>query len=313
LQVRTRRRVRRKKNAARDAGEDEGNDDGVDESDGEDAAQAERTSRERKFDFTRFASRFLSQGCIDTFVTFTAYYNDLKPSQLKRSHRFFYRVAFKQEMSVMLFRVDIIALFHKMIKGPEGLDPLASCFKEWDDLVKQLLRKCMKKIQERPELVVEMLFSKINSTAHYLEYGFEKQTLTTNPRAAAELEVKPGMEWEEQIGVVVSAMLDRNDGELLQWVKLQLSSAESERRSWEGENTALQSVEKDPFADDEIPATETEQPKPSSICKSLYATDNLYVLIYDSGQTGRRKGQTCSVQERSSSPPHVFNRLPTNW
>ena len=188
--------------------EDESND-AVDESDDEDEARAERTSHERKFDFARFASRFLSQGCIDTFVTFTSYYNDLKPSQLKRSHRFFYRVAFKQDISVMLFRVDIIALLYKMIKGPEGLDPLASCFKEWDELVKQLLKKCTKKIQKRPELVVEMLFSKINSTAHYLEYGFEKQTVTTKPRAAAELEVKPGMEWEKQIGVVVSAMLDR--------------------------------------------------------------------------------------------------------
>ena len=59
----------------------------------------------------------MTQGCIDTFVTFTSYYTDLKPAQLKRSHRFFYRVAFKQEMSVMLFRVNIIALFYKMIKG----------------------------------------------------------------------------------------------------------------------------------------------------------------------------------------------------
>lgn len=268
MQVRSRRRVRRKKNAARDAGNDAGDYDNIDESDAEDEARAERTSHERKFDFKRFASRFVTQGCIDTFVTFTSYYNDLKPAQLKRSHRFFHRVAFKQEMSVMLFRVDIIALFYKMIKGPEGLDPISSNFKEWDELVKQLLKRCTRKIEERPELIVEMLFSKINNTAHYLEYGYEKQTVTTKPRAAAELEVKPGMEWEDQVGVVVSAILDRNEGDLLQWVKSQMSSAESERRSWEGANTALQSVQKDPFADDEIPAAEIEPPKPSSICKS---------------------------------------------
>jgi replication fork protection complex subunit Tof1/Swi1 len=269
MQVRTRRRVRRKKKAARDTGVDEGNDDDMDDSEAEDEARAERTSHERKFDFKRFASRFVTQGCIDTFVKFTSYYNDLKPEQLKRPHRFFYRVAFKQEMSVMLFRVDIIALFYKMIKGPEGLDPISSNFKEWDELVKQLIKKCTRKIQERPELVVEMLFSKINSTAHYLEYGYEKQTVTTRPRAAAELEVKPGMEWEEQVGIVVGALLDRNEGQLLQWIKSQLFSAESERRSWEGVNKALQSVEKDPFADDEIPAVETELPKPASICKVL--------------------------------------------
>merc|ERR1719262_972777 len=119
----------------------------------------------------------------------------------------------------MLFRVDIIALLHKMIKGPEGLDSQSSSFKEWDELVKQIIRKCTKKLQERPELVVEMLFSKINSTAHYLEFGYEKQTVASKPRAAAELEVKGGKEWEDQIGVVVGAMLDRNEGEHLQWVK----------------------------------------------------------------------------------------------
>ncbi|TVY92783.1 Topoisomerase 1-associated factor [Lachnellula willkommii] len=266
LQVRSRRRVRRKKKAARAAGQDEADDDIVDESEGEDTTRAERTSHERKFEFKRFAARFLSQGCVDTFVTFVAYYNDLKSSQLKRAHRFFYRVAFKQEMSVMLFRVDIIALFYKMVKGPEGLDPQSSSYKEWDEFVKQILKKCTRKIQERPELVVEMLFSKINSTAHYLEYGYEKQTVTAKPRAAAELEVKGAKEWEEQVAIVVGALLDKNEADHLQWVKSQLSSAESERRSWEGANAALPSVEDDPFAEpDETPAVQVEPPKAPSI------------------------------------------------
>ncbi|CZR58945.1 related to TOF1-topoisomerase I interacting factor 1 [Phialocephala subalpina] len=268
MQVRSRRRVRRKKKVAKAAGEDQGDDD-IDESDGEDESKAEKVSSERKFDFKRFAARFVTQGCIDTFVTFTGYYNDLKPAQLKRAHRFFYRVAFKQEMSVMLFRVDIVALLHKMIKGPEGLDPQASCFKEWDELIKQILKKCIRKMQEQPELVVEMLFSKINSTAHYLEYGYEKQTVSAKPRAAAELEVKGGKEWEEQIAIVVGAMLDRNEGEHLQWVKSQLSSAESERRSWEGANVALQPAEKAPaaesdhFADEEPSVEVNEAPVPT--------------------------------------------------
>ncbi|CAL3966026.1 unnamed protein product [Diplocarpon coronariae] len=244
LQVRSRRRARKKKKAARAAGEDGGDDGILDVSDGEDEARAERVSSERKFDFKRFSARFVTQGCVDTFVTFTAYYNDLKPAQLKRAHRFFYRVAFKQDMSVMLFRVDIIALLYKMIKGPEGLDSHSSSFKEWDEFVKQIIKKCTRKIQERPELVVEMLFSKINSTAHYLEYGYEKQTVSAKPRAAAELEVRGGREWEDQIGVVVGALLDKNEGEHLQWTKSQLESAESERRSWEAANAASPPAEK---------------------------------------------------------------------
>lgn len=181
----------------------------------------------------------------------------------------------------MLFRVDIIALLYKMIKGPEGLDPQGSSFKEWDELVKQLIKKCTRKIQQRPELVVELLFSKTTGTAHYLEYGYEKQTVATKPRAAAELEVKPGMEWEEQVGVVVGAILDRNEAELLEWLKLQLSSAEPERRSWEGTSQTIASVEKDlleetidpfeeaidpPATTTDPPATVAEPPKAPSIC-----------------------------------------------
>lgn len=261
LQVRSRRRVRRKKKAERQAEgvEDDG---GEDDSEAEDEARAERTSRERSFDFKRFVVKFLTQGCIDTYVTFTKFYNDLSPEQLKRCHRFFYRVAFKEEMSVMLFRVDIIALFYKMVKGPEGLDKAASHYKEWDEFVKQLMKRCVRKWQERPELAVEMLFSKTHGTAYYLEYGYEKQTIAAKPRPAAELEFKASVvEWEEKVRIAVSALLDRGNGDDAQWLKSQLSSAESERRSWEDMNTALHSVEEGASADNpEVPPSEAEKP-----------------------------------------------------
>lgn len=160
----------------------------------------------------------------------------------------------------MLFRVDIIALFHKMIKGPEGLDPASPMFREWDEFVRQLIKRCTRKIQERPELIVEMLFSKTNGTAHYLEYGYEKQTASSKPRAAAELEVKPGMSWEQQVAVVVSALLDRNEEHHLQWLKSQLSSAEIERRSWESANTLMTSLEGDAVPEDAEKPVEPEQP-----------------------------------------------------
>lgn len=122
-------------------------------------------------------------------------------------------------------------------------------------------------MEERPELIVEMLFSKINSTAHFLEYGYEKQTVSSKPRAAAELEVKGGKEWEDQIGIVVSALLDRNEGQHIQWIKGQLSPAEIERRSWEVVNVVLLTVEEDPFAGgDEAPAADVEPPKAPAIC-----------------------------------------------
>lgn len=234
LQVRSRRRARRKKQAARNKDTEEGGAfDQDDASEAEDIAEAEQTSRERKFDFTRFSSRFMSQHCVDTFVAFTRYYNELNVEQLKRAHRFFYRVAFKQEMSVMLFRVDIMALFHKMMKGPGGLDPSNPVHKEWDELVRQLVKRLTRKIEQRPELVVEMLFSKINATVHYLEYGYEKQTIASKLRVPAELEVKGDMNVNDQIGIVVAVLSDQNNSDTVGWVKNVLLTAASERKAWE--------------------------------------------------------------------------------
>lgn len=275
MQVRSRRRTRRKKNAeAIENGDDMGDDGVLDENESEDEARAERISTERKFDFKRFASRFLTQGCVNTFVTFCKFYNDLNPEQLKRAHRFFYRVAFKMDMSVMLFRVDIIALFYKMIKGPEGMDPGLPSYKEWDELVKQLIKRCTRKIEERPELIVEMLFSKTNGTAHYLEYGYEKQTSTAKPRPAAELEVKGDMQWEDKVGVVVSYLLDKNMGDHLDWVKSQLSSAEDERRTWESVHMGLMDVQ------DPLYLGEGFLPKPPapSICRPSFPFVQLFKL-----------------------------------
>ncbi|KAF4120491.1 replication fork protection complex subunit Tof1/Swi1 [Geosmithia morbida] len=275
MQVRSRKRTRRKKKAAgkkkADGEAGDGDDDGgaeEDDDDGsgeDDTAAAEKASKERKFDFHRFSMRFTSQGVVDTFVTYAKYYRDLSEPQLKRAHRFFYRLAFKQDMSVMLFRVDIIHLLHKMIKGPEPLDRSAmgsSAFREWEELVKQILRKCTRKIEERPELLVEMLFSKLQSTAYFLEYGYEKQTVSggkAQARPAVELEFKHTEERDRQVAIVVGALLDKRQADEIQWVKKVLSDAEVERRSWEDAERARQ-LEEAAFDDEDDAAKEPEMP-----------------------------------------------------
>ncbi|CAK7564769.1 MAG: Topoisomerase 1-associated factor 1 [Sporothrix epigloea] len=258
LQVRSRRRNRKKKKAikAKDAtgaingelrAEDEAEnlihgaqiDEEGDES-GDDEAEARKTSTERKFDFKRFASRFVVQPVVDTFVKFLTYYRDLTDYQLKRAHRYFYRVAFKQDMGVMLFRVDIVRLFFNMIKGPEPLDRSNSMYRDWEELSKRILRKCIKKIEERPLLIIEMLFSKTPATAHYLEYGYEKQTVSAStPKPGAELEFREQLDRDRQIAILVGVLLDKNQHELLTWIKDQVGMAGAERRAWRIAETAI--------------------------------------------------------------------------
>jgi replication fork protection complex subunit Tof1/Swi1 len=229
LQIRSRRRQRKKQKAAQSEGGEAPSRDNDDNAN--DIEQVQIVSRERKFDFTRFVARFLTQGSVNTFVSFLRYYGDLTREQLKRAHRFFYRVAFKNELGVLLYRVDIIKLFHQMIEGPEGLDQEASYYGEWLDLSKQLFRRMFKKLEERPELAVEMLFSKIPATVFYLEHGYDN-VVQKAPRPPAELEVRSDMEWDQQVGVAVSVLINQSKSDALAWIKGQLADARDERHSW---------------------------------------------------------------------------------
>ncbi|KAL6231164.1 hypothetical protein BDW75DRAFT_220867 [Aspergillus navahoensis] len=232
MQVRSRRRARKKKQEEQPI--NEGNDEEQGSED-EDYAEAEKMSKERKFDFKRFAAKFCNQKCVDTFVAFTKFYKELNAEQLKRAHRYFYRIAFKQEMTVLLFRVDILNLFYRMIKGPGGMDSSKPISKEWEELVRQLIRRLLKKLEQRPAMITELLFSKINSTAFYLEYGFEKQTITTSKRAPAELEVDPkaALTPEEKLSIVVAALVKDEQTALVKWISEVLGSAADEREAWE--------------------------------------------------------------------------------
>ena len=241
MQVRSKKRSRKiRKKQAQAQGED-----GADEghiSETEEIEAAQRTVSERKFDFTRFAAKFVNQSSVNTFVAFIKYYNDLNEEQLKRAHRFFYRAVFKMEVGVLLYRIDILNLFNRMIKGPEGLDPDSPSFKEWDEFVRHFFRAVVKKVQQRPELVVEMLFSKIPSSLFYLEHGYVREQPKRVPRAPAEVEVKPGMEMPEQIGVAVSILVNQQKSDALHWVRDFLTSAVEERKAWEDMHEAQKEI-----------------------------------------------------------------------
>ncbi|ETN38039.1 uncharacterized protein HMPREF1541_07662 [Cyphellophora europaea CBS 101466] len=244
LQIRSRRKARQKKKAETKAQQGDGDGEAQDEdvdSEREDIQDVAQVSRERKFDFKRFASKFVNQASVNTFTALLSYYRELNTEQLKRAHRFFYRCAFKQDQAVLLYRVDIIALFYRVVQGPEALDTSSATGKDFAEFSKQLFKKMTKKLDQRPELLVEMLFSKIPSTLFYLEYGHEKQT-SAAARAPAELEVRPslGRDVREQIGIVVTILLKDEKAHFVQWLKGVLLKGIEERSAWALEAEARQ-------------------------------------------------------------------------
>jgi replication fork protection complex subunit Tof1/Swi1 len=266
LQIKSKRRTRKIQKKQAQAQGDEGTEEGH-VSETEDLQQAQRTVSERKFDFARFAAKFVNQSSINTFVRFVGYFADLSVEQLKRAHRFFHRVVFKMELGILLCRVDILALFNRMMKGPGGLDPGLPIYKEWDGFVLHFFRKVVKKVQERPELVVEMLFSKIPQTLFFLEHGHDRELPTRIPRAPAELEVKPGMEKPEQIGVGVGVLVNQQKSDALHWIRDILISAADEREAWEAADAARKEMAAAEALKGEVASEDpdAESPTPSSI------------------------------------------------
>jgi replication fork protection complex subunit Tof1/Swi1 len=270
MQIRSKRRTRTiQKKKAQTQGEDGEEEGHISET--EDIQQAQKTVSERKFDFTRFSAKFVNQSSVNTFVAFARYFSDLDTEQLKRAHRFFHRIAFKMELGVLLCRVDILQLFNKMMKGPGGLDPESPAYKEWDDFVKHFFKQVVKRVQERPELVVEMLFSKIPQTLFFLDHGYDREIHTRAPRPPAELEVKPGMELPDQLGVAVGVLVNQQKSDALHWVRDVLSSAAEERKAWEDAAEAQKSLVTAENPENEFTAEtpEAETPKVPSIRKHI--------------------------------------------
>jgi replication fork protection complex subunit Tof1/Swi1 len=269
MQVRSKRRARRKRRveAQADGAADEGA-----ASEAEDQADAQRAVSERKFDFNRFASKFMTESAVNTFVTFTSFYKDLDLEQLKRCHRFFYRCAFKMERSIFLYRIDILHLFNRLIKGPEGLPKEMPLFKEWEELVRQVFRRCLKNLDQRRELMVEMLFTKMPNTIFYLENGYDMEVTKSRQRPPAELMVKPGLSQEEQIAVAVSVLVNQGKLDALAWVKDVLNSAAEERRAWEDLHEAQASIEAAATSEREN-AEDAETPNAETPAESVEPTN----------------------------------------
>ena len=267
LQIRSKRRARRKKKEIIRAKQDDpsaGTPQSGDEDEAEKAAEDERDAHravsERKFDFARFSAKFLTQPCIETFLALLHFHADLTTAQLKRCHRFLYRLAFKADLVVLLFRVDILALLHKMIKGPAGLNPGCEGFKEWETLVQQVFRRCVKWMERETEgegwreaAIVEMLFSKVPGTVFYLQNGYERVIERRPPRPPAELEIKTNVVEEgKRVGVAVSVMLERGEGAAVEWVKRELQNAAEERQALADERASKSAFERE-AEDGEVP------------------------------------------------------------
>lgn len=84
----------------------------------------------------------------------------------------------------------------------------------------------------------------MSPTLYYLQHGEEEAApAPKRPRTAAEFEVRPGRNKDDQLAVVVAALLDDQKSEPLDSLKTTFANVIAELRAWEDEATARQMLD----------------------------------------------------------------------
>ncbi|KAG5519184.1 hypothetical protein PMAC_002272 [Pneumocystis sp. 'macacae'] len=237
-------RVHRRQNKKTET--DLSNENDIFEFDNNSQIKSKSVLKEKSFEFFKFEKKFVNDHCIDTFRTFLEYYKELTPEQIKRVITFFYRIFVKQKAEVYMFRLDICELFYRMINDDINFSKKNPSRVEVEKFIKFYMRRFVSVVSQSPALYVELLFHKMHDTVYYLQYGHDEPQMLKPLRLSAEFEVKPGMNFEQQISVVVGALLDENKNEELDWLKTKLSDAINERKAREEEKELRNLLEDSP-------------------------------------------------------------------
>lgn len=95
----------------------------------------------------------------------------------------------------------------------------------------------------------------------------------------------PGLPHNEQVGVAVGALLDENKGDVVDWLKSQLTKAVSERKAWEAEAAARRILEEEAAADAGAELILSESDKPPHISRFTLSAPITGQLIMSSNHT----------------------------
>lgn len=164
-----------------------------------------------------------------------------------------------------MYRLDICELLSRMVNDEINIPRDSPTRKHLEDFVKHFTSSLTKALKKTPVLYTEvsslcsppdfkLLFSKLPSTIYYLQHGEDPvPTQPKRPRAAAELEVRPGRNREDQIAVVVAALLDDQKSEALDTIKTLFANAITEMRSWELAAEARQIINGEEETENENP------------------------------------------------------------
>jgi replication fork protection complex subunit Tof1/Swi1 len=227
-----RRRRARRKAAKKSNNEDEIEEE--DEDDGEEPeAEAERVTKELKFEFSKFETKFINEETMDTYKRFFNNYNELTHQEIKWVLTFFHRVFVKREVHSMLFGLDFMRLLDMVLSTRDGLPPNHKSRPEVENFSRFYMAKLRSALSRTPSLYVELLFAKLPEHVHYLDHGYDEVKKSHQYKFSAVMqfyEEADSFSEEKQFAIVIAALLDDDKLSLVEWLTERLSELLDEFR-----------------------------------------------------------------------------------
>ncbi|KAJ7439501.1 timeless protein-domain-containing protein [Mycena latifolia] len=242
--------------------------------DAEDAADEERRkkqeSRETTFSLDAFEMKFATAEITRALLLQLARFRELEaqPDALRRVVGLLHRVAVRAKAEGLFFNVSTLYLFQTILAAQKTF-PRDQPHRDLVALVTFVLRRFFKALEEEPFLAVEAFFPK--NRGQWKAFSSweppEKEKGVRAPRAekpgAGEVQVKRGYSWSEQLGIVIAALVDAGQLELVNWAKDILTAVigEWERivRELEAEAAAAKAGAPSDEEDDEVLAKRMAQ------------------------------------------------------
>lgn len=133
-----------------------------------------------------------------------------------------HRIAIKAQGEGRFFRVTTLELFRRILDDQACL-PKTTAYKDLFKFITYILKQFFKLAQTNQLLFIEAFFSH-NKTEMRKEVMQEPSSDEDNDspkamRMPADIKVKKGMSWAEEMGVAVGLLSNMNRDDLLTWVK----------------------------------------------------------------------------------------------
>ncbi|KAJ7454075.1 timeless protein-domain-containing protein [Mycena galericulata] len=208
-----------------------------DEDDADEERRKKQEARETTFSLEAFEMKFASAEITRALLLQLARFKELEEDSeaLRRVVSLLHRIAVRAKAEGLFFNVSTLYLFQTILAAQKTF-PRDQPHRDLVSLVTFVLRRFFKALEEEPFLAVEAFFPKNRgqwkafSSWEPPEKGVRALRADKEKPGAGEVQVKRGYSWSEQLGIVIAALVDAGQLELVNWTKDILATV---IRQWE--------------------------------------------------------------------------------